>query len=262
MFLAPIKKSKAYVSEIRTKQGRPFLLKISNVHIQDIFHLKEHQGHVLQVGIPSDAIAFDAIRTLDEQALQETLKRKDKWFPRGGADLTHDKVLEYFRPSMTPYPANSISVLVSASKEPSEVTWFGENAECVDRIIRKGKRAIREATATMTIEAAGIYFFEQKFGIRWILRSIAFHEVPTMDTVDVNRHDIEDFWGEEVVEIAESMERDIARLYEKIEALRTERGVMEKILAEACEMPEMSPMWNACLEDLRQRIARYRSGAM
>lgn len=261
MFLAPIKKSKAYVSEIRTKQGRPFLLKISNVHIQDIFHLKEHQGHILQVGVPTDAIAFDTIRTLDEQALQETLLRKAKWFPRGN-ELTRDKVHEYFRPSISSYPANSISVLVSVSKEPSEVTWFGENVNCIDRVINKGKRAIKEANATLTIEACGIYFYEQKFGIRWILRSVAFHGPPSVELVDINKSEIESFWKEDVVDVAECMERDIERLHEKIEALKVERQVMEGILAEACKMDEMSPMWNARLEELRQRVARYRSGAM
>lgn len=258
MFLAPFKKSKSYVSEIRNKQGKPFLVKISNVHIQDVFHLKEHQGHVLQVGVPSDANAFDVIRTLDESALQETLKRKDKWFPRA-AELTHEKVLEYFRPSMA---SNSISVLVSASKEPEEVIWYEENVECIDRILRKGKRALREATASLTIEAVGIYYFEKKFGIRWILRSIAFHERPTVDLADINKSEIETYWCEDVAEVGIMMDQDIERLFQKIEWLKTERGIMEGMLKEACAMDEISPIWNARLEGLRERVARYRSGAV
>lgn len=258
MFLAPIKKSKAYVSEIRTKQGRPFTLKLSNMHIQDVFHLKENQGHVLQVGIPTEATAFDAIRTLDEQALQETLRRKSKWFPKA-SELTDEKVHEYFRPSMTSYPANSISVIVSATRDPSEVTWFGENVECIDKLLRRGKRALREAMATLTIEAVGVYYYEHKFGIRWILRSIAFHEPPSVELVDINKAEIEEFWMEDVAELGDAIEREITRLFEKIEALRQERAAIEEILADACTLQEMSPLWNARLEELRQRVARCKS---
>lgn len=265
MFLSPVKKSKSYVCEIRTKQGKPFLLKLYNVNVQDMFRLKETQGHLLHVAVPSDTCAHETIRTLDELALQETLQRKSQWFPN--SRMSKEKVLEYFRPSLT-YSSNVLNVLVSESKEPSSIEWHGEAVECFEKLLQKGKRTIREASATFVVEAHGLYFYEQKFGIRWILRSISFskpnadEDSVEHDVVSSDKAEIEGFWRSEVAGMHESIDKDIELLREKIRVLEREKEEVAMILEDACEIDEISPSWNSQLEQLRERIARYQSGML
>lgn len=262
MFLAPVKRSKAFVSEIRTKSGKPFLIKLVNVHVQDVFHLKDHKGHLLQVGLQPEASAFDAIRTLDELALQETLQRKGQWFPN--SKLSKERVLEYFRSSMTSFPSNCIQVMVSESREPSHISWLGESIECFDVLMKKGKRAIRDATATLQIEAHGIYFYEQKFGIRWVLRSASFGDSEVFDDTSIENHiereEIEGFWIDEMEDINESVEKDIMYLREKIQQLEMERERLQGLLSQVRELPDISVEWNLLLDELRDRVGRYRGG--
>lgn len=262
MFLKPIKKSKAFVSEIKTKHGKPFTVKLTNVHIQDIFHLKEGNGQLLQVCMPTESSAFDTIRTLDEKALQETIQRKHLWFPQSA--LSKEKVLQYFRNSIT-HDTNTLSVVVSSLSEPTRVDWCGEPVECFEALLSKGKRSLREAIAHMTIEAEGLYFYGQKFGIRWVLRSISFTN-STMDGADndesVDKHEIEAAWEEEMADLHEMMMDDIAMLEGKIQMIRDEGEVMNKLLKAAMDSQEMGQKWNDTLEELRERIAKYRSGML
>lgn len=262
MFLTPVKRSKAFVSEIRTKNGKPFIVKLVNVRVQDVFHLKDHKGHLLQIGVPAEASAFDAIRTLDELALQETLQRKNQWFPN--SKLSKERVLEYFRSSLTSFPSNCVQVLVSESREPLQMTWKGEPVECFDTLMRNGKRMVRDATATLQIEAHGIYFYEQRFGIRWILRSASFGDGEVFGDASseshVERDEIEEFWKEELEDVRESIERDVLDLEEKIRQLQCERDAMQSLLDQVCEMPEISVEWNLMLDELRDRVGKYRGG--
>lgn len=263
MFLAPVKKSKAFVSEIKTKRGKPFLLKLSNVSIQDVFHLKEHQGYLLHIGVSSNTSAHETIRTLDELALQETLQRKAQWFPN--SRMSKEKILEYFRPSLA-HTSNTLHVLVSDAKEPSHVEWYGQPVDCFDALLQKGKRTLRDATATFVIEAHGLYFYEQKFGIRWILRSVVFQDPPSTeigeDELYSDKHEIEEFWGSEVAAVHESINQDIEVLKSKIEMLENEKQRLVEMLESAKGVERVDPTWNSGLEHLRMRIAKYRSGML
>lgn len=262
MFLKPIQKSKAFVSEIKTKQGKPFTVKLSNVHIQDMFHLKDAQGQLLQIHISSESNAFDIIRTLDEKALQETLQKKHFWFPNSA--LSKEKIMNYFRGSIA-HDANTLSVVVSSLSEPTRVEWHGEPVECFDALLTKGKRVLRESNAHMTIEAEGLYFHEQKFGIRWILRAVSFTNSAMEDVehdVVVDKHDIESEWIEELEDIYDIMMDDIAIMEGKISAIHAEKLRMQDLLKTAIESSEMNQEWNKTLEELRERVARYRTGML
>lgn len=262
MFLKPIKKTKAFVSEIKTKHGKPFTVKLANVRIQDVFHLKESQGQLLHVSINAESSAFAAIRTLDEKALQETLQRKNLWFPHSA--LSNDKILKYFRHSIS-YESNMLSVIVSQCQEPTHVEWLGESLQCFEAALGKGKKAIRDVVAHMTIEAEGLYFYGQKFGIRWILRSVSFTSA-TMEMGDtdagVDKEDIEDAWAEELFDLYEIMMDDIAVLESKIQMIREEKEKVQQLLSAATNMSEMNQGWNNTLEELRDRVAKYRGGML
>lgn len=260
MFLTPRKTNKAFISEVKTKGGKPFVIKVPNVRIHDVFHLKTQQGILLSINVPLGTIANDLIRTLDEQALQETIDRRSQWFPQ--SKLSKEKIIEYFRPSMDP-SNNHVDVLVSESKEPSSIIWWGESVECFDVLLRKGKRVLREANATFTLEAHGLYFYEQKFGIRWIVREASFHDPPTMDDEVCNdKEDIENFWRDEMEGVYLSIQDDILRLEDKIRLLRQEKEELGLILRQAIEIPEICPAWHASLEQLRDRISKYQSGML
>lgn len=259
-----MKKAKAFVSEIKTKNGKALLLKVANVSVQDVFHLKENQGFLLHIGVPTTSSAHETIRTLDELALQETLHRKSQWFPN--SKLSKEKVLEYFRPSLV-HTSNTLHVLVSENKEPSQIVWFGESVDCFDALLGKAsKREIRNANATFVIEAHGLYFYEQKFGIRWILRSVEFQHPPSTeigeDEMYSDKQEIEEFWGCEVAAVHECIDQDIEVLRSKIALLEDEKRKLEEMLEQAKGYVQMEPAWNSGLEQLRMRIAKYRSGML
>lgn len=259
MFLAPVKKHKAYVSEIKTKSGKAYTVNLRNVHIQDIFHMKNSDGgYVLQVGVPIDSLVFANICTLDEMALQETLNKNKSWFQNS---LSKDKISEYFRSSLST-TAPSLSVTVSENKEPILLDWHGSTIPCFDGIAAFGKKRIRAAYVDLVLEASGLYFYEKKFGVRWILKSARFSESPIveLDDVRVDREEIEHFWREEVENVATSLDNDVQTLTHKIEMLNQEKGTLYSLLQKAQEMEAMDVLWNDCLEELRDRVAKYRSG--
>lgn len=248
----PQKQSDHYLARITDdKNGkvRIVLNGVSWIHL----HPMQDDDHLLRLYLPNDTPTAKAMDEIDVQVLHHTIHKNHEWFQ---TEMSEETVRAFFRPSRNSGVATpTISVYVSSWKDPL-VIW---NKEALDSI-HDMQEVPKDALVRAEIEAVGVCFFRQKFGIRWLLRKLwidtSGHEEYTID-----RESVESAWDQELEDFQQTIVQDKRALERRMHELDIFYESLQSCLRDAKESKSMKD-WNAKLESLSRTLAKYRSGAV
>jgi hypothetical protein len=259
MIIHPPEKAKgAYVSRISDVKGRTFKVSIQDAKTLSIHKISNNGGQILKIWIPKDSVAHETITKLDETAMQSVLDNNEEWFQNA---LSEQHIYDYFQPCLD---RECFGVIVSAIKPPRNIVFRGEN---IDDLEKTTNKEIKNLLCSCTFEAQGLYFYPKKFGVRWIIRDIEFHDKSYIDDPSclvsaVNKDEVEDFWRGEIQGLSEDIANDIRHFETKIEKLRAFTGQLLELLETARKEKECSFIWNDSLNTLKTKVFEYKSGRL
>lgn len=253
MFHVPTKKLGAYVSRVTGDDGKTLRIQVHNIHVLAIHSISSGNGYIFRIGLPKSTYAAEQIIQLDEKALDTVKVQNAQWFANS---LPKETIDEYFRPA---WDREQMSVLVTT---PKRILWGNEIVDNVESLIQRSPDVYRYY-ASVSLEAQGIYFYPKKFGIRWMLKEIAFHEQHTDASSEsfmewVHREEVEDFWAGEVAHTIQDLNGDIFKLKKQIAEKELLQEQLQERLKEAQQEKEVSPDWHENLEWIKDRVMEYR----
>lgn len=259
MFQTPIRKRGAFVSKVVDGNGKAVKLKLSGSKIIAIHKLSNDNGYMLKLWLPKSSLAYDTIANMDDTAFEAVLKNNQKWFHN---DLTEDQIKEYFRYCLD---KETLCILVSSVMLPRSIYIENQLVDDFQVLFEMERKDISKLSVTCNIEVQGLYFYPNRFGIRWILRDIYLsNDIPDeLDPLEMcDRAEMESFWNHELGEVVESIENDIQILENKIQKLTQKRDTMKGLFETACHEPEISSTWAKHLEQLKHEIFEYVCGRL
>lgn len=233
------KDKEAMVSRILV-DGSPLRICFRGVRIQSI---SATRGTVLSLHVPEDDPAIKVLQDIDNQAYNAVVDNNEEWFNNS---LDEACIQQFFRASVTD---DRMGVLVSQQREPVEMKWDTDVCASFGELVRNG---IVHKLCTVEIEAQGIFFYPQRFGIRWVLRRIRVQSCDHDEIGEVveyvNRADIEMSWIDTVEKTRVAIDR-------VVDELVAAKGRIECLLEEARGCPKADKMWNSLLQQLSGEIA-------
>jgi hypothetical protein len=110
-----------------------------------------------------------------------------------------------------------------------------------------------------------LYFYKEKFGIRWILRNINVYNIEkdiSIEDILVSKDEIEDEWKTTLNEFNNKIEEDCKILQNRIDSLLE---IKEDILNQYNNLhtEKVSELyWNHCLNEISKKITKYYNGTL
>lgn len=254
MFHVPTKKLGTYVSRVTGDDGKALKVQIHNIHVLAVHRVSSGNGYIFRIGVPKTTYAAEEISKLDERALDIVKQQNAAWFSNA---LPTETIEEYFRPA---WNRDQMSVLVTT---PKRILWENEIVDHVDGLLYHHPSDMYKFYASVSLEAQGIYFYPKKFGIRWILKDIAFHEDHTDHVAShtfewIHRDEVEDFWSAEIADVITDMNWDIQKLKKQIADLENLQSQLETRIEEAKNEKDLTTNWHENLEWIKDRVMEYR----
>lgn len=257
-----------YDIKVQTPQRRKdhFLAKMATMDNQKVrvridgaswihMHPIDDDGFVLRLFLPEGHDCMKTFRSLDEQVLEQTVENNATWFPNA---MTEEMIHAYFRYTVN---QSSIGTYVSSWKDPI-VILNNKQLDSIHDLTDVPKTAAVRAE----VEAMGVCFFRQKFGIRWFIRKL-WVTTTTKESgeseadVAVDREAVEAMWEQELLDLHKYIENEKDLLQQKIQTLDAFYSMCRTRLSHSKEMADPKT-WNEELESLSKLLAKYRSGAV
>lgn len=251
----PQKRKHHYLSQMSDAKGRKIRIKINGaswIHL----HPVEGDGHVLRLYLPEDSKDINQLNEIDDIVLNSTLEHNHEWFPNA---MNEDTVRSLFRPSLQKKPLPTLGLYVSVWKDPM-VIYDGKQMDSIHQLPNIPKHA----KITVDIEAIGVCFFRQKFGMRWLVRKLwisSHQQEDDMQDDIIDRDIVESSWEQELEDIKQVVEKEKMAFQSKINHLDTFYQSMYRTFQEA-KSEVNTNIWNDKLENLSKCLAKYRSGAL
>ena len=253
MFQVPVRKKDGYVSKI-TLEGKTIR---TTIPFAKFIH---KSPSVLRVWLPEDAQVLDTFKEYDELALSSTITNNSKWFNNA---LDSTTIAEYFRPSVT--KEGIMGLLLSASKPPTII----HDRKQLDQLDQLSSLDLSNSNYKLSLEVdlQGLYFFSQKFGLRWAVRTIYIEtvqeDVMEGDLMDVSlKASIEDKWEEDVQALNASIDQDIDKYEKYTQVLKDLKHDAHNMLTTARNEEVATEEWNSVLAQLATKIAKYYNGSL
>jgi hypothetical protein len=238
MHIAPPKRKRNnYVSRVCSTDQHPVIIKITDAKVLNVHNTPS--GDLVRVWIPHESAAFRELRQVDTACLDAVIANNEKWFSN---DLTEQAIRDYFRESLNTVH-NSFVAAIAEDREP--VITLNGTVTHLDSLHKYPDIAYIE------VEAQGLYFFETKCGVRWLLRKMVLntHE----DDIDPNKQEIEDQWRRDVDDLRKKVATN-CRVYTE-----TSHGFVEKAEAayEMLQNCKTDREWNDKCQELAKIILDY-----
>lgn len=258
MFHTPTKKLGTYVSRVTGDDGKALKIQIHNVHVLAVHRVSSGNGYIFRIGVPKSTYAAEEIIKLDEGALDIVKQQNAAWFSNS---MPTETIEEYFRPA---WSRDQMSVLVTT---PKRILWENEIVDHVDGLLYHYSSDVYKYYASVSLEAQGIYFYPKKFGVRWILKDIAFHEDHTDSVASntfewIHRDEVEDFWSTEVSHVVTDIAGDICKLKKQIADMEMLQLQLKSKMENAKNEKDVSSDWHENLEWIKDRVMDYRRGRL
>jgi hypothetical protein len=247
-FHKPTRKKDAFVAKV-TADSKPV-----RIHIHYVKAVN-YNGHVMRFWIPEESSANALLRTYDTECLEATLANNVEWFSNA---LEPESIHAFFRNSVS---KNVIATLVSDVKPPT--VYF--NRELLPETMTLADIPLQECRMSAEIEIQGLYFFSQRFGIRWILRTLRIEkerEDHKPDETPVAKSDIEATWESDLRQLDEAIQTDIDAYMGRISTLETLKHDAHSMLESATSKSSCSDEWNELLSQLASKVAKYYAGGL
>ena len=205
---SPKKKTKNYVSKISI-DNKNLSIKIpfaQFIHLQDF-----EGGKLLKCWLPKESSAVEKLTEIDLQVLKSVIENNTLWFKN---NLDSSKINTFFRNSFNEH-RNTITVLLSKYKEPN---IYLNNKEIDIDSAELNALNLKDKQLYIELESNGLYFYPQKFGIRWLVKNLYITTNNDTSNEDlINKTDIETYWKEDLDELENNIEKECIELHNKIE---------------------------------------------
>lgn len=179
----PTKKNNYYFSKI-TQDNNHVVLKVPYASIAQMVHLSKQDGYMVTIDVSQDQNAADFIKSLETTCLQTIISHNKKWFRNA---LDESVIQEMFDPTLVQATVRSyISLLRSHLEVPGYADfpeWFHQ--------------CKLPAPFHITLVCDGLFIYPNRFGIRWIIRSIKENKEEPDDIVP-EYGEIITYWEEKV----------------------------------------------------------------
>jgi hypothetical protein len=245
-FAKPVKKTNMYVAKV-VKDDKAVRLVIPYAKFVG------KANNILRVWIAEDSTVGEDLRAYDAMALNATMVNNEQWFNNA---LDPQQIDQFFRHSVN---NNVLSILISDVRTP--VVYVGMNKSPVESIDDVGI-PLDNAKLSIEIEIQGLYFFSQRFGLRYILRTICVEEDATDEDMrdDEFREDVENEWSSELQGLHHSIAEDISEYEKRIEMLRHLKLDTDDIFESAKTLSKHE--WDANLTRLTRLVGKYYNGTI
>lgn len=246
----PIRKVDAFVCKVTKPDLKPVRMTIYFAKIVSL------NPRLLKVWIPEDSSSKELLDQYDNSALDATIKNNTIWFNNG---LEQEQIQSFFRRSVN---NKDVVAILSSEVRPPIVLY---NEEPLPDGIEIKDLPLSECHISLEIELQGLFFYSQKFGLRWLLRSIKIdkNDQDTPETiVNITKGDVEAHWKHDIEALNASIDNDIESYTTRIELLKAYRKEVNGLLSDAIEEKDASPRWNDCLAEMSCKVAKYYAGGL
>lgn len=179
----PVKKAKYYFSKV-TMNGAQVVLKIPYAAITQMTPLAKQDGYLTMLDISQDQNALNVITKLEECCLDSVRVNNKKWFRNA---LEESVIQEMFDPT---FSGNTLRSYVSFLRSHLEVAGCGDFPDWVTK-------CKLPAPYYVTLVCDGLFIYPDRFGLRWIVRSIKEYQEDPDDIVP-EYAEIITFWEEKI----------------------------------------------------------------
>lgn len=247
IFEKPQRKKHGFVSRVKTDNNRSLRLSIPYARYVN------HMNQVLRIWIPEDSTIAEIFKEYDALCVNATITNNEAWFTNA---LTIDQIHEFFRPSVN----RNVIALLSSETRPPLYIYKNEHIDSLDGL------NLSQMRLSVDIEVQGLFFYEQKFGLRWLVTTIKIYDTDEddMDEAEVaaQRKDIEETWTQDVHDLRISVARDIQEYREKIAILEQLNATAPRLLDDAKHKDNSLQEWDTCLTRLTVEMAKYYNGTI
>lgn len=179
----PTKKNNYYFSKI-TYDNSIFVLKVPYASISQMVSLSKQDGYMVHIDVSQDQNAADTIKDLETQCLQSITSNNKKWFRNA---LEESVIQEMFDPTLV---QGSVRSYISLLRSHLEVPGYADFPEWFNK-------CKLPAPFHITLVCDGLFIYPNRFGIRWIIRSIKENKEDPDDIVP-EYGEIITYWEEKV----------------------------------------------------------------
>jgi hypothetical protein len=179
----PVKKAKYYFSKV-TMDGAQVVLKIPYAAIAQMTPLAKQDGYLTMIDISQDQNALDFVHKIERECLDSLRANNKKWFRNA---LEESVIQEMFDPA---FSQGLLRGYVSFLRSHLEV------AGCVDFPDWVAKCKL-PAPYYITLVCDGLFIYPERFGLRWIVRTIKENKEDPEDIVP-EYGEIINFWEEKI----------------------------------------------------------------
>jgi len=248
----PVKKLNNYISSIK-KEKKNLRIKINNATFINI-KKNSADNEVISLYL-NDTDNKELIKEIDNEVLESVVKNNNTWFNN---NLTNEKIIEYFRDSFND-KKSVISLLISDLKLPI-IYYNNKIIESLADIKIDSSHIIN-----VEIECEGLYFYKDKFGLRWIIRILNIYEPDKYinhDEIVATKDDIENEWELTINEFNITIEEDREKLKNKLKLLEAFKDRIIREYQEAKNISTADSFWNSSLTKISREIAKYYNGTL
>jgi len=246
-----LKKKRAYVAKVITKDNKPYRLRIHFAKFISLQKIPSSQGNILKIWLDDkNQTIINTINKLEEDVLEIIIKNNKDWFEN---ELSLQDIKKFYRNSID-LLNNSISLL----NENTEQVLIIYNNNIVDSF---DDINFADTDLNLEIEIQGLYFFQKKCGIRWIVRKLVITNNNLNENLDdwFDRKDIESQWEDDLLALNMNIDDNCNTMYNKINKLKEfKQEINDKF--EESKNKNLDTEWNKMLNNLSVKIIKYYDG--
>lgn len=179
----PTKKNNYYFSKI-TQDNNTVVLKMPYAAISQMVSLSKQDGYMVTIDISQDQNAVEFINKLESLCVQTLNSNNKKWFRNA---LEESVIQEMFDPTLVQH---SVRSYISLLRSHLEVPGYADFPEWFNK-------CKLPAAFHVTLVCDGLFIYPNRFGIRWIIRSIKENKEEPDDIVP-EYGEIITYWEEKV----------------------------------------------------------------
>lgn len=250
----PIKKNGIFIAKVTNDNNGHYRIKINLAKFISLNKIPA-SGELLKLWLnPNNQIlseTIDLLIDIDNQILNIIKENNNLWFKN---QLTEQEIIKFFRPSFN-INNHTLSVL-NASCHQSIIVYNNNIVESLYDI------DFTNSTIDLELEIQGLYFFQKKCGIRWVINKVIITKIvdELLDDI-IDRKSIEEIWENDLDILNNDINDSCNRLLEKINKLEKFRKEVNDIFISSKNL-NIDKDWNKLLENLSKKIGKYYDGIL
>lgn len=203
-----------------------------------------------------DSHATLAIEAMDDACLRMVKRNIGEWFKNHRIDKRE------LANKMVPSISDSIylSASVSSMKTPKLLKWNGRSFNDYDDYCVAINDDMHKLHGSIELQAFGIYFHPNEFGVRWIVHSMDLVSVDVSEDI-YDREEVELHWAREIPIVAEEIDAHLCQMQKRVHFLQAFKSDIQDTF-QIAKKQTSGRKWNEKFEALASKIIEFRSGRL